>query len=175
MCKLNMNSFLAFVSASVLLGVSSVLAFFGKPTEMGLSILAGALGLAFANISKLKKFKGAGFEAEMQEQLQAVIDKETEPEPEISKIEASNFADGGIDGGKRKVLAALGNPEYTWRFLGGLAKETGLSRETIRAALSEMEETELVRRSSKKEGAMWSLTLLGRETLTVLRNDGQIT
>jgi hypothetical protein len=34
-------------------------------TEMGLAILAGALGLAFSNLDKISKFKGAGFEAEM--------------------------------------------------------------------------------------------------------------
>jgi DNA-binding MarR family transcriptional regulator len=166
-----MNIFLAWASTSVLLVVSSVLAFLGKPTEMGVAVLAGAIGLAFASIDKIKKFKGAGFEAEMKEKLQkfqAVIDKETEPEAEVTQARDLKL----IDGGKRDVIAALGNPKYTWRFLGGLAKETQLSRETVRAALSELEERQLVQRSSSKEGAMWSLTPPGRETLAALRNDG---
>lgn len=37
----------------------------GKPTEMGLSILAGSLTIAFTNIDKFQKVKGGGFEAEL--------------------------------------------------------------------------------------------------------------
>ncbi|MEL7797955.1 hypothetical protein [Idiomarina loihiensis] len=33
--------------------------------EMGMAILAGSVSLAFVNIDKIAKFKGAGFEAEM--------------------------------------------------------------------------------------------------------------
>lgn len=36
-----------------------------KPTEMGLIIIACAICLSFANIGRIQKFKGAGFEAEM--------------------------------------------------------------------------------------------------------------
>ena len=36
-----------------------------KPTEMGLVIVASAIALSFANINRIQKFKGAGFEAEM--------------------------------------------------------------------------------------------------------------
>lgn len=39
--------------------------FIGKPTEMGLAIVAGAIAAAFMNIDKIQRFKGAGFEAEM--------------------------------------------------------------------------------------------------------------
>ncbi|WP_417684989.1 hypothetical protein [Pseudidiomarina gelatinasegens] len=42
--------------------------------EMGMAILAGAIGLAFVNIDKISKFKGAGFEAEM---CKTVIHKPT--------------------------------------------------------------------------------------------------
>lgn len=37
----------------------------GKPAEMGIAVVACAIGMAFGNIDKLAKFKGAGFEAEM--------------------------------------------------------------------------------------------------------------
>jgi len=49
----------------MLLGVSSTYGFMGMAAEMGLAILAGSIGLAFANIDKISKFKGAGFKAEM--------------------------------------------------------------------------------------------------------------
>lgn len=44
----------------------------GKPTEMGVMIVACALALAFANISRLQSFKGAGFEAHMHRVEKAV-------------------------------------------------------------------------------------------------------
>lgn len=157
---------LNLASGTVLLVVSSVLAFLEKPKEMGLAILAGAIGLAFSNIDKIKKFKGGGFEAEMKEKLQAVVDKETEPEPERVKTKDVRL----IDGGKRAVLTALGNPKYTWRFIGGLAEETKLDKEIVRAALSEMEHMGVVQCSTGKSGPIWSLTPLGRETLAVLQN-----
>jgi hypothetical protein len=37
----------------------------GRPAEMGLVALAGAIGMAFTNIDRIQRFKGAGFEAEM--------------------------------------------------------------------------------------------------------------
>lgn len=56
----------------VLLCVSSIHGFMGMVAEMGLSIVAGSIGLAFINIDKIAKFKGAGFEAEMCEKVKHV-------------------------------------------------------------------------------------------------------
>jgi hypothetical protein len=44
---------------------SSFFGYIGKPAEMGLAILAGATALAFANLGKICRFKGVGFEGEM--------------------------------------------------------------------------------------------------------------
>jgi hypothetical protein len=41
-----------------------------KPTEMGLVIVACAICLSFANIGKIQRFKGAGFEAEMKKAVE---------------------------------------------------------------------------------------------------------
>lgn len=49
----------------IIIGPGLAFGFFGKPTEMGLAIVAGAIAAAFINIDKIQKFKGAGFEAEM--------------------------------------------------------------------------------------------------------------
>jgi hypothetical protein len=49
----------------MLLGISSAYGFMGMTAEMGLAIIAGSIGLAFTNIDKISRFKGAGFEAEM--------------------------------------------------------------------------------------------------------------
>jgi hypothetical protein len=152
----------------VLLVVSSVLAFLGKPTEMGLAILAGAIGLAFANIDKIRKFKGAGFEAEMREKVEAVVAKETEPEPEAITIQKTNL----IDGGKRDILTALGNTKYTWRYLGGIAEETKLSKEIVTSALSELVHRGLVIRTTEKTEPMWALTSFGRQVLLTSSSGG---
>lgn len=47
-----------------------ILGLLGKPTEMGLYIVAGGIALAFANIDKIQRFKGAGFEAEMRKAVE---------------------------------------------------------------------------------------------------------
>ena len=75
-----LNSVAQGFSFAFLLVGPLIFGLLGKPTEMGLSILAGALSLAFSNIDKISKFKGAGFEAEMREKVGAIIAKEAEPE-----------------------------------------------------------------------------------------------
>ena len=46
---------------------------------MALAIVAGAMAFALINLDKFSKIKGAGFEAELRDQIEAVIEKETEP------------------------------------------------------------------------------------------------
>jgi hypothetical protein len=77
----------------------------GKPTEMGLVITAITIGLAFANIDKIQRFKGAGFEAEMKKVDQVVKDANatieqlrnvatTSARATITSLMAGNFMDG---------------------------------------------------------------------------------
>ena len=68
-------------SFAVLLIISTVYGFLSLTTEMGLAIVAGSLGLAFSNIDKISKFKGAGFEAEMN-MVHTLLESQTEPSPE---------------------------------------------------------------------------------------------
>jgi len=76
-----MKQLIQIGSLCVLLVGSMILGFMGNATEMGLAVVAGAIGLAFANIDKISRFKGAGFEAEMRnQQIETIIEKETEPE-----------------------------------------------------------------------------------------------
>lgn len=53
------------LSLLLILGPSLYFGYLGKPTEMGLSIVGGAVASAFLNLEKFDRFKGAGFEAEM--------------------------------------------------------------------------------------------------------------
>lgn len=74
-----MKRLIRFLAYGVLLIGTMVLAFLGKPAEMGLAIVAAAIALVFADIERFKRFKGAGFEAELREQIEAVVEKQTEP------------------------------------------------------------------------------------------------
>lgn len=47
----------------------------GKSVEMGLAIIAGGICTAFLNMDKVKRFKGAGFEAEMKAEVQKAVDE----------------------------------------------------------------------------------------------------
>jgi hypothetical protein len=62
--KLNIGLIISMVTGSMLLGM------LGKPAEMGLFVAAGGIGLSFANIDKIQRFKGAGFEAEMRKAVE---------------------------------------------------------------------------------------------------------
>lgn len=74
----------------------------GKPAEMGLIIVAGAIGLAFLNTDKIQRFKGAGFEAEMKkavEDANATIEQlrnvaTTSAKATLTSLMADNFFDG---------------------------------------------------------------------------------
>jgi hypothetical protein len=158
-----MKDKIQIASYSVLLGGSIALGLIGRPTEMGLSIAAGAIGLAFANIDKISRFKGAGFEAEMRDQqIEAVIQKETEPALEGNesgfKIEAYS-----TDEKAQSIIRALKNSKYTWRQPVGIAKETGIDLKDVENNLNWLLENNLGQKSIGAKGAIWSLTTKGRQ------------
>lgn len=152
-----------FFSASVLLFVPCYFGYMAQPAEMGLAILAGALGVAFASIDKLSEFSGAGFSAKMKDQVQALVDRETEPAPssvaECQKEKASSF--------DLSVLNALSNPKYTWRTLPGISKDADCTEAEAWTVLVSLVEKELVQVSNKrKTGEMiWALTNKGRNVV----------
>ena len=152
------NSILSCCSAVALLGASSLFGFMEMPTEMGLSILAGALGLAFSNIENIAEFSGAGFSAKMKTQIQAVIDKETEQEDFIENEKEISLTDH-----EKFVLKSLHNPKYTWRTLRGISKEASMSESESWISLLTLKQKGLVRTGNKnKTGEMiWSLTQQG--------------
>ncbi len=60
-CSLNIVGCLLLVVSVFLFGLK------GMAAEMGIAVAASAVFLAFANLDKFSKFKGAGFEAELRE------------------------------------------------------------------------------------------------------------
>lgn len=135
----------------------------GKPTEMGLCILAAAIALAFSNIEKIKRFKGAGFEAEMLEkQVEAMIAKEAEPESK----EDSSFITGkayGLDDATRGVVRALGNSKYTWRTVSGIAQESDLNTVSVKKAINWLTMNDLVVQAGTAKSTNWGLSEEGRK------------
>jgi hypothetical protein len=62
-----------FIYIIILMGPAMYFGYSGKPTEMGISIVASALALTFINMDKFEFFKGAGFEAQLKK-----VEKATE-------------------------------------------------------------------------------------------------
>ncbi|WP_284455227.1 hypothetical protein [Alloalcanivorax xenomutans] len=85
------KSMLEMMCFSMLLGISSVYGFMGMTAEMGLAILAGSIGLAFSNIDKIARFKGAGFEAEMCKKIMHI------PTGVVHKVTKGGVTACGID------------------------------------------------------------------------------
>ncbi len=162
------NITLNIVSYIVLFGFSLVFGLLDRPAAMGLAIVAGSLGLAFLNIDKIKRFKGAGFEAEMQEKIEAIIEKETETEyNETIGIYGFNIEDYVTDEKSQKVIRALFNPTYTWRYVEGISKESDLPMAEASEALNRLLSNSLVSSTKGDHGTLWCLTAIGRN---VLRN-----
>ena len=151
----------------VLLVVSAGLGFMGKPAEMGLAIVAGAVALAFSDIEKFIRIKGAGFEVELREQLKAVIEKETEPS-ESGEEGAPPSDISRIDRSTRSVINALHHPQYTWRYLGGIKKDTALQTDEVMKSLTWLVKNGFAKSSNGKSGTIWNLTKEGRHLSAVL-------
>lgn len=52
------------------LATSLYFGYLGRTVEMGMAVVAGSIAMAFANLDKIKRFKGAGFEAETKQVIQ---------------------------------------------------------------------------------------------------------
>jgi len=145
--------------------VSTFFGYTGQPTEMGLAILAGALGLAFGNLEKFSEFSGAGFSAKMKEQVQAVLEKETENTPAIVQANSALVQDKTPE---FKVLQSLADPKYTWRTLSGISKAAELIDVDTWKYLVQLIQKDLVRVGNKnKTGEMiWALTPEGRQVVS---------
>jgi hypothetical protein len=142
----------------VLLVVSVVLGFLGKPSEMALSILAGTLGLIFADIDRFVRLGRAHLDAGVREKLEAILEKEIEP----AALPHLHRAIAPIDDNTLRVMEALRDSRFTWRHLGGLSEETALSQQAVSASLGWLVTHDLAKESDGADGPIWSLTPRGR-------------
>lgn len=151
----------------VLLGCSIVFGLLGRPAEMGLSIVAGAIALAFADIGRFSQIKGAGFEAVLRQKMETVIEKETEPP--VDEEVASPVPDiSRIDENTRSVINALQHHKYTWRYIAGIKRDTSLDTQTIEKSLSWLRDNGYAQKTQGKHGSVWNLTEQGRHLSAVI-------
>lgn len=164
---------IAQISAFILL-LAGTFAFglLGKTAEMGLCILAASIGLAFSNIEKMKRFKGAGFEAEMLEKkVDAMIAKDAEPAPEAERT-GFQLKAYGIDEATRSVVRALGNSKYTWRTPTGIAQESGQTSAAVKKALDWLGLNDLVVQAGAGRVTNWGLSEEGRNLYNSITTPG---
>lgn len=154
-------SFIVILAGSMFFGSK------GMPVEMGLSIVAGAMSIAFVNLDKFSRIKGAGFEADLREKIEAVIEKETEPSVSGEKNKSVPDTEK-IDAKTRLVIVALQHPEYTWRYIGGLKKDTELSVNEIEKSIEWLKDHGYVKQSLGNHGSIWNLTQDGRYLSAVI-------
>lgn len=90
------------LASIIMVSLAMVLGLLGKPTEMGLIIAACSISIAFLNLDRIQKFKGAGFEAEMRqavEEAHATVEQlrtlaATSTESTLTTLMSGNFFDG---------------------------------------------------------------------------------
>lgn len=168
--KIKSSKVLQTVSAFVMLVAPLYFGYEGKPTEMGLTIAAGCLGLIFANLEKFQSFKAAGVEAQLKvEQIEAILEKETEASAE--EVDEAGTQVPNVDlvsENTKRVLNALQNHEYTWRYVSGLSKETSLPRNQVKESLLWLSEHGYARKSLGKNGEIWASTQEGRYLFAVI-------
>jgi hypothetical protein len=145
-------------SFTVLLVVSSIYGFLSLSAEMALAILAGSIGLAFANIDKVAKFKGAGFEAEMN-MFHTMLESQTEPTIE-QKQQAK--AQNNLTHDENCILVCLLKPGYTWRYASTISSETGISQAETVDYLHTLMLKRFAKNDSGAKGEIWSITALGK-------------
>lgn len=94
---------------------------------------------------------------EMKKQLDSMVAKDSEPPQATSQVNLKTLSDI-----ETKVVKALGNPKYTWRYVRGVAAETKLQEESVRDALKSLQEKAIAVEVTGKHGMLWGLTSDGR-------------
>jgi len=104
------NKIVFWVSFSFLLCASALFGYLDKLGAMTLSVVTGAIGMAFANLDKFSKIKGAGFEGELRkavDEAYATIASVREISAELTRSILGIIAGEGRWGGmglRRKLL-----------------------------------------------------------------------
>lgn len=164
--------FAAFV---LLLGGPVLFSLIGKPTEAAVCIVAACLALVFIDLDRYESFKGGGFEAKLREvkaKVDAMQEAQTEPVAEPRKVlpplqgpkTKGEFRDADrVFRNAMRLLQAIGESKFTWRYARGLRQETSLSPAEVQEALSFLTKWNLIRESEGGDGQpIYAITEHGR-------------
>ena len=97
-------------------------------------------------------------QTEMEESVEPLLAKETEPASDDVGIESLE----DLDEKDRKVLKSLMNEKWSRRNLNGIIKETGLRDIEVAWSLSKLRESGFVHKKIGKNDELWWLTAEGR-------------
>jgi len=108
---------------------------------------------------------------ELEKKMDTLFAKETEPADESTgpMLTVRGFSVNNEP--TRMVMKALGNPKYTWRYLGGLMKETRLSAAEVLSPIAWLLENKLATESTIKDKRQWALSQDGRDLLGKILQD----
>lgn len=104
---------------------------------------------------------------DLQSDVEPIIAKETEPEPEEL---ASPFA-VELDADENVVLQALANPKYTRRYLKGVAAEANLTEAQVASVLSDLRKKYLAGSKPGRRHELFWITAEGRGYLRASHGD----
>ncbi|OAB45260.1 hypothetical protein PGLA_03095 [Paenibacillus glacialis] len=71
----------------------------------------------------------------------------------------------GKDDERYKILKAFSESRYIYRSLGGLSKETGISKENVQMILNILINHELVEQANRPKGVRFLITQKGRQII----------
>ena len=136
--KIDVKRIISFLFILLMIGISVSLAYLDKEAAAGLTIIAFSFGLVFLNLDRFKKFKGAGFEAEIREvvtEAYAAIDELRKVAINVSKPAVSLLAVSG----PFQYLPLSSKLEYA-RNISGTLSDLNVSAETIENVVSSLYE-----------------------------------
>ncbi len=100
----------------------------------------------------------------VKEEIAPILDKETENEPdEIKDLKSTIFTELSED--QITILRAMAERKYVLRSISGIAKETGIPRESVNKSINELISKGFVKQRDSEKGPRWFITFDGRKNL----------
>src|SRR5690606_9130507 len=141
-----------------------------SPAELAGFLVAGALSLAFLKLNEFSEFGGAGFIArinrdvkEIEKAIEPIKSKETEPD-RLEEFAGNDENESGLllDESHRKVLVALTQSKYSWRTIGGIAKDANINENMVPDILFDLEQAGMAVSGKSSSGlVIWGSTMKG--------------
>lgn len=163
-------------------GLCFFLAISGMPAELAGFSVAGALSLVFLKLNAFSEFGGAGFTArmknsvkELKRAIEPITSKETEPD-RVERLPGDDETSSNLllEEDHRKVLIALTQSKYSWRTIGGIAKDANLNESMVPDILFDLEQEGMAVSGKSSSGlAIWGSTMKGYIHVALLTQENR--